>query len=246
MEGGCPRWGFVGSGRELFDAARGDDDEDLFDDDEGLEDPEPWGLGEGEPTVSNFYRWAWSAAMFEGTGHIYEAQLRIIRGEGTMEQQQQDSNEVEAAMRTHNTASFSGISCAGWEALVNAHDDGMDDWILEMFHLNWGQGGIGRERFGGPLLDFPPQAMFNVTVAADREDGARWAQAASAATVVMSAAIENGEEHGLPGFPGSAVFDVGPGGADGEGWNLREMEMFEGLPGLGFYKLAGHALLVIP
>lgn len=250
VEGGCPRWGFIGSGRELFDAAGGggddDDDDDIWDDDEGLEAPEPWERGEGEPTLFNFYRWAWSAAMFEGTGQIYEAQLRIIRGEGTLEQQQQDVNEVEAAMKDWNIASQSGIDRAAWQALVDTHEDGVEDWILEMFHLNWDQGGIGRERFGGPLLDFPPHAMFNVTVAADREDGARWAREASASTVVMNAAIENGEENGLPAFPGSAVFDIGPGGADGESWNLREMEMFEGLPGLGFFKLAGHALLVIP
>jgi hypothetical protein len=47
-------------------------------------------------------------------------------------------------------------------------------------------------------------------------------------------------------FPGSAVFDVGPGGVPGESWNIRDMGIFNDLPALGFFKLVGGALLVVP
>jgi hypothetical protein len=103
----------------------------------------------------------------------------------------------------------------------------------------WNGEGTAAEHLGGPLLDSIPRHVFDMAVAADREAGALWVREANERTIAFVADALHDE------FPGSAVFDVGPGGLPGDSWNIRDMDMFIDLPALGLFKLAGGALLVI-
>jgi len=76
-------------------------------------------------------------------------------------------------------------------------------------------------------------------VAEDREAAAVWLGQASVTATEWT--LENDIE-----LAGSAIFDVGPGGAPGESWRIRDMSMFDDVPALGLFKLAGGALLVVP
>jgi hypothetical protein len=241
--GGCPRWGQRGSEREIYDndehdVVANDDDDDT--DDAGAEELVPWERGDGELTTFNFTRWAWQAAMAEGT--VYALQLDVMFGIAldTVERQVDIIDRVRRAMEMYNPVSRSGVTEEQWQALVMNQNDAADHWLRALETFVWNGQGTAAEHLDGPLLDFIPRHVFNMAVAADREAAALWVREANERTVAFVTDAENDD------FPGSAVFDVGPGGIPGESWNIREMDMFDDLPALGFFKLAGGALLVIP
>jgi hypothetical protein len=236
--GGCPRWGERGSGRELFDDDDPDEDDDA--DDAGAEEMVPWERGDGESTTFNFTRWAWQAAMAAGT--VYDLQLDVMFGiaPDTVERHADIIDQVRRAMEMYNPVSRSGVSEEEWQAIVMNQNNAADHWLRALETFVWNGQGTATEHFGGPLLDFIPRRVFNMAVAADREAGALWVREANERTIAFVADALNDE------FPGSAVFDVGPGGVPGESWNIRDMDMFNDLPALGFFKLAGGALLVVP
>lgn len=249
QEGRCPKWGFPGSGTELFDFVADEEDDGL------REVVLPWERGQGEPTVFDFHRWAWGAAMLNPI--VYEAQMRILHREGTIAQRGADLLYIEKAMHEYNSASHSGIDKAGWEALVSLHKvqqrgnlfDGHEEPLINLLNQLDTEGGLGRANIDLGWLESPPERIFNVAVTADRDTGAQWVKRAS---IMALAAKVHEEMHGVnvhPSLledPGIAVFDVGPGAAEGESWRIRDMEMFEDVPGLEFWKLGGNALLVMP
>lgn len=63
---GCPRFGVAGSEQEMFDDDLGGPEDGADDDTELME---VWEQGEGEATKFDFIRWAWQAAMAEGTAY---------------------------------------------------------------------------------------------------------------------------------------------------------------------------------
>jgi hypothetical protein len=139
----------------------------------------------------------------------------------------------------YHPVSHSGVSEEQWQELVKQHTNDVRDWLwgLQQFVAS-GQGNV-TDHLGGSLLDHPPEYVFNMAIAGDRESAAVWVEYANATAIAWT--VDNNIE-----LPGSAVFDVGPGGAPGESWHIRDMEMFDDVPALGLFKLAGGALLVIP
>jgi hypothetical protein len=240
--GGCPRWGQRGSEREWYDDDHDDDENDDNDDtdDAGAADMVPWERGDGESTTFNFTRWAWQAAMAEGT--VYALQLDVIFGIALdmVERHADIVDRVRRAMEMYNPVSHSGVTEEQWQALVMNQNDAADHWLRALETFVWNGQGTAAEHFGGPLLDFIPRHVFNMAIEADREAAALWVRGANERTIAFVTDAQNDD------FPGSAVFDVGPGGVPGESWNIRDMDMFDDLPALGFFKLAGGALLVIP
>jgi hypothetical protein len=232
--GGCPRWGQRGSEREWYDD---DHDDDENDDNDDTDDA---GAADMVPTTFNFTRWAWQAAMAEGT--VYALQLDVIFGIALdmVERHADIVDRVRRAMEMYNPVSHSGVTEEQWQALVMNQNDAADHWLRALETFVWNGQGTAAEHFGGPLLDFIPRHVFNMAIEADREDAALWVRGANERTIAFVTDAQNDD------FPGSAVFDVGPGGVSGESCNIRDMDMFDNLPALGFFKLAGGALLVIP
>lgn len=236
VDGGCPRYGVAGSAREIFD-----DDFDHADDGANadaafvLEERVVWERGEGESTTFDFIRWAWQATMVEDAAYL--AQLDVMEGEPWSETQSID--EVHRAMEMYHPVSHSGVSEDQWQDLVRQHSDAARDWLSALHLFVRSGAGTVAEHLGGSLLDSPPDHLFNMAIAEDREAAAVWVEQASAAAAEWT--INNDVE-----LPGNAVFDVGPGGVPGESWRIRDMDMFHDVPALGLYKLAGGALLVKP
>jgi hypothetical protein len=173
---------------------------------------------------------------------VYDLQLDVMFGIvlDTVERHADIIDRVRRAMEMYNPVSRSGASEEEWQALVMNQNDAADHWLRALETFVWNGQGMAAEHLGGPLLDFIPRHVFNVAVAADREAGVLWVREANERTMAFAADALNDE------FPGSAVFDVGPGGVPGESWNIRDMGIFNDLPALGFFKLAGGALLVVP
>ena len=236
VDGGCPRYGVAGSAREIFDDDFGDaDDEANADAAFVLEERVVWERGEGESTTFDFIRWAWQATMAEDAAYI--AQLDVMEGEPWNEAQSID--EVHRAMEMYHPVSHSGVSEDQWQELVRQHSGAARDWLSALHLFVRSGAGTVAEHLGGSLLDFPPDHLFNMAVAEDREAAAVWTEQANAAATHWT--INNDVD-----LPGNAVFDVGPGGVPGESWRVRDMDMFEDVPALGLFKLAGGALLVKP
>jgi hypothetical protein len=237
VDGGCPRYGVVGSGRAIFDDDLGPAmDEANAEAAFAMEEREVWERGEGESTTFDFIRWAWQATMFENDAYV--AQLDIMFGNpGADEEQAVD--EVHRAMEMYHSVSHSGVSEEQWQELVEQHTNAAKNWLRGLQFFVGSSQGSATDLLGGALLDYPPDHMFNMAVPEDREAAAVWVEQASATTTEWT--LENGIE-----LPGSAVFDVGPGGAPGESWRIRDTSMFDDVPALGLFKLAGGALLVVP
>lgn len=214
-----------------------DDFADTDDDEDDVEEMPAWEQGDGELTTFDFIRWAWQAAMAEGT--VYASQLDILFGMG--ENESQIIDDVRRAMEMYNPVSHSGVSEEQWHMLSGQHGNAIDGWLQNLYFFVSLGNGTAADHLGGILLDFTPRYIFNVVVAADREAGVLWLQEANTLTIALVQTQGPDIE-----FPGSAVFDVGPGGIPGDSWNIRDMEMLRDLPALGFFKLAGGALLVVP
>jgi len=112
-DGGCPRYGAVDSERAIFDDNSNDAD-DNADANVPANQMEIWERNQGESTTFDFIRWAWQAAMVEGTSAI--RQLIIIYGES--ENKAQTTDEVRRAMEMYNPVSHSGVSEEQWQELV--------------------------------------------------------------------------------------------------------------------------------
>ena len=173
--------------------------------------------------------------MAEGT--VYMQQLDIMYGEG--EDQMQSVDRVHRAMEMYNPISHSGVSAEEWQELVKQHGSSIEDWLEALHAFNRSDAGNIRDHLGGALLDVSTRDVFNMAVAEDREAAALWMERTTAATIE---AVLNPQAR----LPKSAVFDVGPGGAPGESWRIRDMDMFDDLPVFQYFKLAGGALLVRP
>lgn len=235
--GGCPRFGVVGDGHEIFD----DDIANVEDDDNvATDEMVVWEQGDGESTTFNFIRWAWQAAM--ATTTVYGSQLDILFGFelGSIERELQVIDEVRRAMEMYNPLSRSGVSEEQWQVLVAQQNNAVEHWLAALHRFVRAGNGSAADLLGGHLLD-QPRHVFNVSVESSRRAGASWVQDANEMTMSL---LENPNLDF--GFLGSAVFDVGPGGIPGESWFIRDMDMFNDRPGLNFYKLAGGALLVVP
>jgi hypothetical protein len=235
-DGGCPRYGAAGSERAMFDDDFGDADDEADAEDAFIEEErEVWERGEGESTSFDFIRWAWQAAMAEGTAYVAQLDLMF----GTPENEAQSVDEVHRAMEMYHPVSHSGVSEEQWQELVRQHTNAVRDWLSELQRVVASGQGTATDHLGGSLLDHPPEYVFNMATVGGRESAAVWVEYANAT------ATEWTEDNDIE-LPGSAVFDVGPGGAPGESWHIRDMEMFNDVPALGLFKLAGGALLVIP
>jgi hypothetical protein len=235
-DGGCPRYGIAGSGRAMFDDDFGDaDDEANAEAAFVLEEREVWERGEGESRTFDFIRWAWQATMAEDTAYV--AQLDVMFGDPENEAQSVD--EVHRAMEMYHPVSHSGVSEEQWQELARQHTNAVRDWLSGLQRFVTSGQGTTTDHLGGSLLDYPPDHVFNMAIAGGREAAAVWVEYANA--TVTEWTVENDVE-----LPDSAVFDVGPGGAPGESWRIRDMDIFDDVPALGLFKLAGGALLVIP
>ena len=227
-EGGCPRYGVAGSARLIYD-------DDFSPADEDTENLEFWQRGEGESTTFDFNRWEWQAAMAEGMN--YDMMLTVLDGVSAIGDFL--INPVRRAMEMYNPVSRSGVSEQEWYDLVGEQVDSVKEWLETLyFSVRFGHEDA-HDVLGGKLLDIQPRHVFNISIAEDREAAAVWVRQASVAATDWYR--DNDVE-----WPGSAVFDVGPGGASGESWRIRDMEMFEDVPALGLFKLAGGALLAVP
>lgn len=195
-----------------------------------------WASEETHTTEFLFGRWAWIALMARGS-HI-DFQHRILRGEVAEAQYLADVRFVNGAMLAYNLGSRSGVTFVEWVDMAFSLQQETLDW------LDW----LRRDPEGhNPLWEAlvqpragPPLQLrsLNVCVAADLAAAADWVRQMSLA--VVKAARREGP------FPNEgAVFDVGPGGMEDESWQLRQMEMLEGFPGLSFYRLPGNALVVL-
>ena len=232
---GCPRYGVEGSGREMFDDDFGQaEEEDIVAVADDVGQMVPWGRGEGESTTFDFIRWAWQAAMVEGTA--YDWQLDVMLGDGD---EAQTIDETRRAMEMYNPVICNGASEEQWQELVKQHSNAVRDWLSGLHSFVRSGAGRAADHLGGTLLDFEARHIFNIAIAEDRDAAALWVQQANDTTTEW---ISN---HDIE-VPGSAVFDVGPGGVPGESWRIRDMAMFEDVPPLGLYKLAGGALLAMP
>lgn len=236
VDGGCPRYGVAGGAREIFDDDFGDAEHEADADAAFvMEERVVWERGEGESTTFDFIRWAWQATMAEDAAYI--AQLDVMEGDPWSEAQSID--EVHRAMEMYHPVSRSGVSEEQWRQLVDQNTNAVRDWLSALHLFVRSGAGTVAEHLGGSLLDFPSDHLFNMAVAEDREAAAVWVEQANAAATQWT--LGNDVE-----LPGSAVFDVGPGGGPGERWRIRDMDMFEDVPALGLFKLAGGALLVKP
>ena len=235
VDGGCPRYGAADSGRAMFDDDFGHADDADADLAFALEERETWERGEGESTTFDFIRWSWQAAMMERTAYL--AQLDIMSGGPENEARLID--EVHRAMEMYHPVSHSGVSEERWQELVEQHTTAVEEWLSGLQHFVTSGQGTATEHLGGDWLEFPPDHIFNMAIAEGREEAAAWVQQANAT------ALEWIGDHDIE-FPGSAVFDVGPGGATGESWRIRDMDMFDDVPALGLFKLVGGALLAKP
>lgn len=150
-------------------------------------------------------------------------------------------DEARRAMEMYHPESRSGIPEEHWRELAAHHSNAIRDWLRDLYQFVGSGMGTATDHLGGNLLDFRARHIFNVAVAEDRQAGARWVQHANDSTIDLVQGLNPHID-----WPGSAVFDVGPGGAAGESWRIRDMEMFENVPALGLFRLAGGALLVIP
>jgi len=194
-----------------------------------------WAPEEIHSTDFLFGRWAWLALMDRGS-HI-DPQYRIMRGEVAQAQYLADVDLVKGGMLAYNPASRSGVNFNEWIELAFSLQQGVLGWLDWLRRDPMGENTLWeallQPRAGPPLQ----LRVFNVCVAADLEAAAEWVQQ-------VSLAVVKGARGEAP-FPNEgAVFDVGPGGMESEEWELRQMEMFEGLPGLSFYRLPGNALMV--
>lgn len=239
--GGCPRWGEVGSGHEIFDDDPHEDDVHDHDDEDigaGLEDMIRWEEDDDDSTTFNHVRWAWQAAMAHG--EVIDEQFDILYGEGVDEIR--NIERVRAAMEMYYPQYHGGVSRAQWLEIVRDHGDMIEDWLRVMQSaISSGTVASAAEILGGPPLDIQPAHIFNMALEADRRAGAAWVRRAN----------EEMLQHMLgrapqPEYPGDAVFDVGPGGKTDETWRFRSLDMFKDVPTLTLYKLAGGAMLVAP
>lgn len=237
--GGCPRFGEVGSGHEIFDD---DDDVDNEDDDAGpdawVETMIPWEEDDDAWTIFSLVRWAWQAVMAHG--ELMDEQYEILFGEQI--DAARSIEKVRIAMETYNPRYHGGITKKRWLQIVEEHGETIEDWLKNMHSaVNSGAVDSAVEFNGGPVLDIMPDRLFNMVLEADREAGSAWVRRVNDEMV----------QHMLgqappPEYAGVAVFDVGPGGRHAETWRFRSLDMFKNLPAIGFYKLAGDAMLVVP
>jgi hypothetical protein len=128
--GGCPRFGVVGGGREMFDDdfGHGGNEDNVGGDDVDNEPLRIWERGEGEPTTFDFTRWAWQAAVAENW--VFIRQLNAMFNDN--ENGAQSVDEVHRTMEMYYSVSHSGVSAEQWQELVEQHKDAVPEYLTNL------------------------------------------------------------------------------------------------------------------
>lgn len=205
---------------------------------------EIWEQGAGGLTSFNFQRWTWYLAMQVGG---VEREIWSIREwlAPHPREAERDLAVLLEAMVTWAPFVRDDISNMHWNAIVQTQNQWgvTDDWLRDISVAARNRGAL--EAFlGGPLPLLRLDHLFNVADEANSRAGARWAQDTNAWALAYDQGATN-----MDFFPGMAIFDVGPDDVMARRparYNIREMEMFNGLEALEFCRLHGNALLVLP
>jgi hypothetical protein len=142
-------------------------------------------------------------------------------------------------MEVYSPVSHSGVSEEQWQELIEQHKDALTDWLTDLHRFVEAGEALVSEHLGGHFLHVRPRLIFNMAIAEDRHTAAMWVQQTSATISAWTL------DHNVM-LPNRVVFDVGPGGTLGESWRIRDMDMFEDVPALKLFKLAGGPLLAVP
>lgn len=174
--GGCPLYGQLGSGREIFDEEILERDfGDIEGDVEGDVDADPedlWEEDDDETTQFHYIRWGWAAAM--AYGDSYEEQIDILYGVEGADAQQHIEN-VRRDMAMYYLEYIEGFTLEQWLEIMVEHGGGIEPWLKNLHRaMSTGIVDFADDLVGGVLLAIPPNRMFNMVIEADREAGAAW------------------------------------------------------------------------
>jgi hypothetical protein len=202
-----------------------------------------WPLEEQHPTVFDFGRWAWIALYDQG--EFITQQLYILGGypdhELAAQWLEEDLAEVRSAMLEHNAMVDHGITIEQWEELAESKKDEALAWLEKLRLEDEEHRSYWRYPVENEQLGLSTYKIFNVSSARDRQEAREWAWQVHRAVLFAAHHPSRPQEFR---FPAPALFDVGPGGTEGEVWQLRQFGIFEGLRGLKFSRLPGNAMLV--
>lgn len=241
---GCPKYGNKESGMFEDDM---DQPPEEADGDEELIFVEPWPHGQGRMTTFNFQRWGWALTMQAGV--LFREQLRVMRGQNPIVPNvlgNRDINLVLVHMMTLTPTLRAEVNNMQWNAIIETQDqwDVTRNWLRRLWQTARDRGDL-RAMVGGSLLDIPPRHIFNVANRANVEAGGAWARRANSLVL----ANPQGVPEAIWRDVGVAVFDVGPDEVTAvtpAEYNIRDMNIFDRLDELSYYRLGGNALMVWP
>ncbi|KAM0721431.1 hypothetical protein Q7P37_002355 [Cladosporium fusiforme] len=245
-EGGCPKYGGKDSGRFEVDEAVDDGGEDEAEEVieqrtpwDGLNILEPWERGERRLTTWNFERFTWMILWAHGTSQ--PAMETILRGEDNA-----PIDMIERLMNRLPPNHRDDIDDIHWVSEVNSVVQWHTtiNWLTRMWQVSR-TGGDLLTFFGGPMVPiWRGPRIVNVANAADLQAGTEWLHSTNATYRTREEVERFLDENHVP----SVIFDVGPDDVTVRPpvtYNIRDMDIFDGLENMRFYRLAGNALLVL-